>query len=102
MDSYNIEEYITKFNPSKIEFKIFEVLDANNRHYFVKFLKEIDRPFRRHKQVWSTLCYASGHSHGYDWHTQKFNSVEEAENEINRLVTITKVNEVIHFVKGVK
>lgn len=102
MDAYNIKEYIDRFNPSNIEFKIIEVYEDNRRYYIVKFLKIVDRLFRSRQEVWSTLCYASAHSHGFDWATKEFTTIENAESEINKITNITKHKEVRHFVKAIR
>jgi hypothetical protein len=101
MDNTNLQDYITKLKPSKIEFKIIRVDEYNTRKFYIKFLKQVDRLFRKKKQVWGTLCEKSGESY-VTWETVWFDTKELAESYIDKHTTIPRESEVLHFVRDVK
>jgi len=99
MDNTNLQDYIDKFKPSKIEFIITRIDEHKTRRFYIKFLKEVDRPFRKKKQVWNVLCEKSGESY-VTWETVLFDTKESAESYIERMTNIKTETDVLHFVKN--
>lgn len=101
MDSTNLQDYIDNFKPSLIEFKVIQVDEHKTRKFYIKFLKEVDRAFRKKKQVWNVLCDLSGESY-ITRQTVWFDTKESAESYIERIADIKKETEVLYFAKNLR
>lgn len=102
MEFLNFDEYIKK-NPNhkEIEFKIFKMKNRDGIRYYIKFLTYQKRLFKKPLPVWVDLCYASGHSNGFDWHTRYFNTQDWAEQFIDCMSEICSNSEIVHFMKRI-
>ena len=103
MEFLNFDEYVRN-NPThkEIEFKVFAIENRYGLRFYIKFLGFVKRFFRNPLHQWITVCFADGHSQGFDWSTKYFTSKEDAEQFVGVLCQSYEESQVDHFMKCIR
>lgn len=100
LEPYNLTDYLEKTNYEPVEIKIIRTERFDYVTFGVKYLEHSKPWYKFGKSVsrWKTLCYKDGHSQGWDWSAKHFDTKEQAESLVKKLMKKPSKDIVYHGV----
>lgn len=88
IEPYNLMDYVEKTNYEPVEIKIIRYEEHGKVSFYVKYLEYSTPWYKFGKTIsrWRTLCYKDGHSQGWDWSKKYFDTKEQAESLVKKLI----------------